>query len=164
MSPQDAALMLPATLVIGIWVAWSDMKYMKIPNMAVLALLGVWVVLGLLILPFSQWAIGLGLGAALLVIGFFAALIRFFGAGDAKFIAAMAPFFVQSNLRFVLVMGAGALLAAFFTHRLAKIIPPLRRQTQDWQSWTRADFPMGFALAGILNIHIVLLILPMFLP
>ena len=41
----DAAALRPA---IGVWVAWSDMKSMKIPNKAVLATLAVWVVVGLL--------------------------------------------------------------------------------------------------------------------
>ncbi len=164
MSPLDAALLLPATLAIGIWVAWSDMKFMKIPNSAVLALAGIWLIFGLLLMPLSIWAAGIGLGAAMLVMGFFAALIRFFGAGDAKFIAAMAPFFVQSNPRFVLVLAAAVFLAAFAAHRLAKRVSVIRRHSQDWQSWHDADFPMGFALAGILNIYIIMRALPLFLP
>ena len=30
---------LPAVVAIGIWVAWSDMKFMRIPNKAVMAML-----------------------------------------------------------------------------------------------------------------------------
>ena len=39
MLPTAAALtFLPFAAAIGIWVAWSDMSSMKIPNKAVLAL------------------------------------------------------------------------------------------------------------------------------
>ncbi|MDZ7906473.1 MAG: prepilin peptidase [Cypionkella sp.] len=163
MAPLAAALLLPFTLSIGIWVAWSDMKFMKIPNTAVLTLAAVWLVVGLAVNPFSMWTTGLALGAILLVIGFFAATVGFVGAGDAKFIAAMAPFFVQSNPRFVLVLAAAVLLGAFAAHRLGGKIPALRAQVPDWESWVRADFPMGLALAGILNIYMLFVALPLVL-
>ena len=161
MTPLDAALLLPFTLAIGIWVAWNDMKFMKIPNKAVLALLAVWVVGGIILVPFEVWLWGLALGALMLVIGFVLASLSLIGAGDAKFVAAMAPFFVQSDLRFVLVLTAACLLGAFAAHRLARALPTFRAQVADWESWTRADFPMGLALAGILNIYLIFVILPL---
>jgi prepilin peptidase CpaA len=161
MTPLDAALLLPFTLAIGIWVAWNDMKFMKIPNKAVLALLAVWVVGGIILVPFQVWLWGLALGALMLVIGFVLASLSLIGAGDAKFVAAMAPFFVQSDLRFVLVLTAACLLGAFAAHRLARALPTFRAQVADWESWTRADFPMGLALAGILNIYLIFVILPL---
>ena len=161
MSALDAALLLPFTLAIGIWVAWNDMKFMKIPNKAVLALLAVWVVGGIILVPFQVWLWGLALGALMLVIGFVLASLSLIGAGDAKFVAAMAPFFVQSDLRFVLVLTAACLLGAFAAHRLARALPTFRAQVADWESWTRADFPMGLALAGILNIYMIFAALPL---
>jgi prepilin peptidase CpaA len=97
----------------------------------------------------------------MLVIGFVLASLSLIGAGDAKFVAAMAPFFVQSDLRFVLVLTAACLLGAFAAHRLARALPTFRAQVADWESWTRADFPMGLALAGILNIYLIFVILPL---
>jgi prepilin peptidase CpaA len=161
MTPLDAALLLPFTLAIGIWVAWNDMKFMKIPNKAVLALLAVWVVGGIILVPFQVWLWGLALGALMLVVGFVLASLSLIGAGDAKFVAAMVPFFVQSDLRFVLVLTAACLLGAFAAHRLARALPTFRAQVADWESWTRADFPMGLALAGILNIYLIFVILPL---
>ena len=161
MTPLDAALLLPFTLAIGIWVAWNDMKFMKIPNKAVLALLAVWVVGGIILVPFQVWLWGLALGALMLVVGFVLASLSLIGAGDAKFVAAMAPFFVQSDLRFVLVLTAACLLGAFAAHRLARALPAFRAQVADWESWTRADFPMGLALAGILNIYLIFVTLPL---
>lgn len=163
MSALDAALLLPFTLAIGLWVAWSDMKFMKIPNKAVLTLAAVWVLLGLVLVPFDLWLWGLGFGAIALVVGFIASIFGLMGAGDAKFIASMAPFFVQADLRFVLVLSAGCLLGAFAAHRFGRLIPAIRGQSPDWASWTHRDFPMGLALAGILNIQLALAALPLVL-
>ena len=161
MTALDAALLLPFTVAIGIWVAWNDMKFMKIPNKAVLALAAVWAVVGLILVPFDIWLWGLALGAIMLAISFVLASLSLIGAGDAKFIAVMAPFFVQSDLRFALVLSAACLLGAFAAHRLARALPAFRRLVADWESWTRADFPMGLALAGILNIYMIFITLPL---
>ena len=153
------ALLLPA-LPIGIWVAWSDMKAMKIPNKAVLALLAGFVIVGLLLvvlhilsLKALLWA--LALGAIVLVAGFVASAAGLVGAGDAKFAAAMAPFFIGADIRFVLGLFAACLLGAFVSHRVMGRIPAFRRATADWASWTHAKFPMGLALAGTLIFYLL---------
>lgn len=156
MTPIAAALLLPFTLFIGIWVAWNDMKFMKIPNKAVMVLLGVWLLAGFAVNPWQVWAYGLGLGAAVLLVGFVASSLGILGAGDAKFAAAMAPFFVHSQIAFVMILCSATMLAALVVHRGARLVPALRARSADWQSWTRGDFPMGLALAGILNIHLIL--------
>lgn len=145
-----AMAFLPFALAIGVWVAWSDMKFMKIPNKAVLALAAVYLVVGVLVLPFQVWLWGWALGAGVLVVGFVLNTAGLVGAGDAKFAAAMAPFFIQADLRFVLGLFAACLLAAFFSHRLLRLIPAFRTATDDWESWARKDFPMGLALSGTL--------------
>lgn len=161
--PVYAALaFLPFALSIGIWVAWSDMKAMKIPNKAVMALLVVFLIVGVLVLPFKAWLWALGLGVAVLVAGFVLNAIGAIGAGDAKFAAAMAPFFIGADVRFVLGLFAACLLGAFGAHRLARMIPPFRRATEDWASWTHHDFPMGLALAGTLIFYLLAAVLPLF--
>ena len=82
--------------------------------------------------------------------GFVGSAARLFGAGDAKFAAAMAPFFVGSDLRLVLALFSACLLAAFASHRLMRRVPRFRAATPDWESWTHRDFPMGLALSGTL--------------
>lgn len=146
---------LPFTLLIGIWVAWSDMRFMKIPNLSVIALIAVYVVVGVLVLPLKLWAIGLGLGVATLVVLFVANAADLIGAGDAKFAAAMAPFFVMSDYRAVMGLLASCLLGAFAAHRLMRAIPAIRRASPDWQSWTHQKFPMGLALVGMLNFYLI---------
>ncbi len=141
---------LPFTLPIAIWVAWSDMKFMKIPNKAVLALLAVYLLIGLFVFPLQVWGWGWALAGVVLAVGFVATSAGLMGAGDAKFAAAMAPFFATSDSRVVLALFAACLLGAFTSHRMLRALPPFRAATADWQSWTNKDFPMGLALAGTL--------------
>ncbi|OZA00451.1 MAG: hypothetical protein B7Y02_18525 [Rhodobacterales bacterium 17-64-5] len=161
MLPLAATLaFLPFTLFIGIWVAWSDMAAMKIPNKAVLALMAVWLVVGLVlvafgVLPLLIWAKAVGLGFATLLALFIANAAGLMGAGDAKFGMAMAPFFILADPRAVMGLGAACLLGAFAAHRLLRLIPAVRRASPDWQSWTHDKFPMGLALAGMLNFYLL---------
>ena len=154
MTLTQALSFLPFALPIAIWVSWSDMKFMKIPNNAVMALAAVWLVVGLIVMPFELWAWGWALLAIVLVIGFCANMLNLLGAGDAKFAAAMAPFFVTADIRFALALFAACLLGAFATHRIARRIPALAPLTTTWVSWTNKDFPMGLALSGTLIIYL----------
>ena len=160
--PLSALVFLLAAVPIGIWVAWSDMKSMKIPNKAVMALAIAFVVLGLILLPFKAYLWALALGGLVLVIGFIGNAAGLFGAGDAKFAAAMAPFFIGADLRFVLGLYAACLLGAFASHRIAGRIPAFRAATPDWASWTHKDFPMGLALSGTLIFYLLAALLPLF--
>ena len=167
MANSTLLMFLPFVLAIGIWVSWSDMKFMKIPNKAVMALLAVWLVVGLLAvlltpLPFKAWAFCWALAAVVLAVGFIANAAGLVGAGDAKFAAAMAPFFIGGNLRLIAALYAACLLGAFAAHRLARAIPAFRAATSDWASWTNKDFPMGLALAGTLIFYLFAQFLPVF--
>jgi prepilin peptidase CpaA len=159
MTPWDYAIFLPFVAAIGIWVAWSDMRFMKIPNQAVLALWAVWIVPGLLIVPFKLWLWGWALSAMVLAAGFIFNAAGVVGAGDAKFAAAMAPFFLRTDIRLVLFLMASCLLGAFATHRLARALPQVRLAAADWASWTHPKFPMGLALSGMLIFVLLLGIL-----
>ena len=153
-----ALALLPFVLAIGIWVSWSDMRFMKIPNKAVIALLLVWLIIGIFVVPLKIWAWGWALAAIVLVAGFVANAAGLVGAGDAKFAAAMAPIFVNANIKLVLVLFASCLLGAFAAHRLARMVPAFRGATQDWASWTHKDFPMGLALSGTLIFYILAIV------
>lgn len=147
---------LPLTVPICLWVAWSDLSSMKIPNKANMALLGVFVVLGIFALPFDAYlwrylhlAVALVAGMALNAAGVF-------GAGDAKFIAAAAPMVALGDIGSVAFILGGALLVCFVLHRAARLTA-FRRMTPDWKSWTETRrFPMGFPLAVTLVLYLVL--------
>lgn len=141
---------------IAIWVSWSDMKFMKIPNTAVLTLFAIYLVIGPIALPFQTWLWGIALGLITLVAGFIATSIRLVGAGDSKFAAAMAPFFAGSSPDLVFMLFAGCLIAAFGAHRLMRAIPAFRAATPDWASWTHRKFPMGLALSGTILFYFLL--------
>jgi prepilin peptidase CpaA len=154
--PADFLWFLPFTTAIALWVAWSDMKAMRIPNVAVLALAGVWVVLGPVLLPVNIWLWGFALLAIVLVIGFLLTTFAGVGAGDSKYAAAMAPFFTGSDIRMVMALFAACILGAFACHRIARSVPAVRAATPDWASWTHHKFPMGLALSGTLVFYPVL--------
>lgn len=152
---------LPA-LALAIWVAWSDMKSMRIPNAAVLAMVAVWALLGVPALGMQGWIWGWAVLGIVLVAGFVANQAGLIGAGDAKFAAAMAPLFSTGDWRLIAALFSVCLLAAFVLHRGARALPALRRLVPDWESWRRADFPMGLALGGMLVIWVILPILAAF--
>jgi prepilin peptidase CpaA len=154
MSAFAATWFAPFALVIGIWVSWSDMKFMKIPNQAVLALAAVFILVGPLVLPFHSYLWHLTAIPAVLAIGFLLNVAGAVGAGDAKFAAAMAPFFALGDAVEIMFLSCAILLAALTTHRLMGLVPAVRRATGDWESWERRDFPMGFALSGILIFYL----------
>ncbi|MCC5999912.1 MAG: prepilin peptidase [Pararhodobacter sp.] len=141
---------------VALWVVWSDLRAMRIPNMAVLALLLVYAAVGFLALPPSVWGWAWLHFAVVLVIGFLLTLTGGFGAGDAKFAAAMAPFVALGDLRLFLALLATVIVSAFVAHRIARRISALRRLTPDWESWEGRDFPMGLALGPALIFYLAL--------
>ena len=156
LTSSAAMWFLPFVLPICVWVAWNDLKFMKIPNKAVVALTVVFLVIGLLALPLAEYPWRLLHIVVVLVIGFVLNVIGAIGAGDAKFAAAMAAFIPVPDLRLFMVLFAAVLLAAFLTHRLFRTVPALRAQGADWKSWSVRDFPMGLALGGTLAFYLAL--------
>ena len=153
----EALWFLPLVLPICIWVALSDLREMRIPNIAVLALAGVFLVVGLIVLPFDASLWRLAMLGIVLVIGFVISSLGLVGAGDAKFAAAMAPFIAPGDGLFFLLLFSMVLIGSWVTHRTAGRVPALRRATADWASWDQGKlFPMGVALAGALAIYLAL--------
>lgn len=153
----SALWFLPLVLPLCVYVAYTDLSRMKITNKAVFALVGVFVLLGPFVLPsidlylwrLAQLAIMLGFGFLLNAAGAM-------GAGDAKFIAASAPYVALGDLRLVIALLAASLLAAFVTHRIARHTP-LRKLAPGWQSWDQGKkFPMGLALGMALALYLLL--------
>lgn len=152
----EAWIYLPLVLPICFYVAFTDLRDMRITNQAVIVLGGVFVVLGLLALPFDAYLWRLGQLVVVLVVGIMLNAAGAMGAGDAKFAAAAAPYIALGDLLTLVVILTANLLAAVATHRLAKHTA-LRRLAPHWRSWDRGwDFPMGLSLAGTLAIYLIL--------
>ena len=150
-----SAWFLPFVIPITVWVSWSDMATMKIPNKAVLSLLAVFAVVGLIALPFGEYLWRWSHFGVVLVIGFVLSSLGVMGAGDAKYAAAMAPFIALPDAYPFLFLLLAAIIAAFVIHRLAKASTKVRESFPDWESWTRREFPMGFALAPALMFYLL---------
>ncbi|MDQ2092029.1 prepilin peptidase [Marimonas arenosa] len=153
-SALSALIFAPLVWPICLWVAWSDMARMRIPNNAVVALFLVFVVLGPFALPFDDYLWRFAHLGVLLLIGIVMNASGMIGAGDAKFAAAAAPFIAFGDLRLIMVLYAANLLAAVATHRFARVTP-LRRLAPEWESWHRGwDFPMGLSLGATLAAYL----------
>ena len=151
-----AWLFLPFVLPICIWAAWNDLRAMKIPNKAVIALALVFVLLGLFVMPWPDYLWRLAQLVVVLLVGIVLNATGAMGAGDAKFTAAAAPFIALGDLRILMALYAANLLAAFVTHRIAKHTK-LRTLAPDWKSWNvGSDFPMGLSLGGTLALYIAI--------
>jgi prepilin peptidase CpaA len=160
LSFTEALWFLPFVLPICIYVAWSDLREMRIPNVSVLALAGVFLAVGLIALPFEVYYMRLLQLVIILLAGFLVTSLGLVGAGDAKFAAAMAPFIAPGDYLIFLTLFAAVLIGAWITHRGAGMVPAVRRATPGWISWDRGKlFPMGVALAGALVVYLALGIL-----
>ncbi len=152
----EAIWFLPFLLPVIIYVAWSDMRAMKIPNLAVGTMVVIFAVIGLIALsPVDygwRWlhlVVVLGIGIVMNAMGLV-------GAGDAKFAAAAAPFVALGDVITLCYILAGCILAAYVSHRIVKNTA-LRKLAPDWQSWqTGRRFPMGFPLAGTLGVYLAI--------
>ena len=159
--PVSALVFLVLITPICAWVVFTDLKYMKIRNSAVVALLAVFAFAGPLLLPLDVYLWRWSHFAVVLAIGFVLNFIAHFGAGDAKFAAAAAPFFATapSHIQMMVFLLSAFLLGAFAAPRVLRRIPAVRAMAPDWVSWTRADFPMGLALVGTLWTYLLIVAL-----
>lgn len=168
-----AAWFLPFVLPICFYVAFTDMREMRIKNHAVYALALVFVLVGLIAIPpwSTDW-LGGHLGpfsvslpiyvwqllhiVVVLLLGILLNASGAMGAGDAKFMAAASAFVWLGDLKVMVMILTACILAAVVTHRLAKHTP-LRAIAPHWESWDRGkQFPMGLALAGTLAMYLIL--------
>ncbi|MFT5797271.1 MAG: prepilin peptidase CpaA [Candidatus Azotimanducaceae bacterium] len=147
---------LPFVLPICFYVAFTDMREMRITNQAVMALGIVFLVVGLIALPFDVYLWRLAQLAIVLVVGVVLNAAGVMGAGDSKFIAVAAPFVAQGDVRLLIPLFFVIMLAAVAAHRLAKHTA-LRRVAPHWISWDQGKkFPMGLALASTLACYLAL--------
>ncbi|MCG3267986.1 prepilin peptidase [Yoonia sp. I 8.24] len=149
-----ACWFLPAVIPIAVFVAWNDMRVMKIPNLAAGALLLSFAVLGIFALPFVTYLWHWTHFAVVLAVGILFWMSGVIGGGDVKFMAAAAPMVAVADLRMFLLIYASCLLAALVTHRLAKH-SPLRKIAPDWLSWDNDRFPKGLALSGTILFYLL---------
>lgn len=157
---------------IGIFTFYVDMKTKKISNYTVWALFLVFVVVGILTMPFGEYLWRFAHYAVVFAIGILFYILRQVGAGDVKFASVLALFIHQGDIRLMLVISAGALLATVATLLLAKLTP-LKNLAPDWAAWVMSAgkggpdvglnsqyiLPMGTGLSLMLCAYLALGIL-----
>jgi len=158
MHADAAAIFLPLVLPVALWVAWSDLARMTIPNRAVLALVAIYAFIGPLVLSLEAWGWGWARLATVLLAGFLASTAGLLGAGDAKFAAAAAPFVPLADAGLAALLVAVLLPAALLVHRVARRAVRVRALVPDWRSWDDPRFPLGVALGPALVLHLALVI------
>ena len=153
-SATAALWFFPFVLPICLYVAFTDMAQMRITNQSVILLALIFVVLGLFLMPFEVYVWRLISLVIVLILGIMLNAAGAMGAGDAKFIAAAAPYVAIGDLRLLMALFAAAVLAAFVTHRGAKYLG-LRKYAPHWISWEQGKkFPMGLALGATLAFYL----------
>ena len=151
---SHAIWFLPFVLPICLYVAYTDLARMKITNVAVCALALVFLVVGFFLMPFSDYLWRLAALVIVLVVGIVLNAVGVMGAGDAKFMAAAAPFIALGDLWVLTVLFMIVLTAALIAHKIAKH-SPLRNMAPNWVSWDAGKkFPMGLALGPTLAIYL----------
>jgi prepilin peptidase CpaA len=157
----DALILLVPVLPIAIWAALSDLKTMKIPNKAVLAMAAIWPLTGWYLVSMPTWLWGFAIMAIVLVLGFLMYLTGTFGAGDAKYAAAMAGIFTGGRIGDILLIIFVCMVGALTLHRLLRSLPVVRNATPDWESWNRRRyFPFGLSLSAIVIFYLLAAIWP----
>ena len=154
---QVAWWFLPFLVPLCFYVAYTDLARMRITNPTVLAIAGVFLVIGPFLYPFEAYLWQLAQLAIVLGVCMILNAAGGMGAGDAKFLAASAPYVALGDMRLLMALFAAVLLAAYGTHRVARATA-LRKMAPTWDSWstTGRKFPMGFALGPTLAIYLAL--------
>ena len=93
---------LSFVLPICFYMAFTDMREMRITNQAVMALGIVFLAVGLIALPFDVYLWRLDQLAIVLVVGVVLNAAGVMGAGDSRFIAVAAPFVAQGDVRLLI--------------------------------------------------------------
>ena len=155
LSASVALWFLPLLVPLCLYVAYTDLSRMKITNPTVVAMAAIFAVMGPFLYPFDAYLWQLAHLGIVLVAGIILNAAGAMGAGDAKFLAAAAPYVAVGDVQVLMALFAAILLAAYTVHTIAKRTK-LRDLAPNWTSWSQEGrrFPMGFALGPTLAIYL----------
>jgi prepilin peptidase CpaA len=148
MSAQTAMWLLPFVLPVALYIVWSDLRSMRISNRSVMLLFGVFVVIGPFAFGVPDYFYQLLQAPVVLVVGMLLWGLRLMGGGDAKLLAAMAPFIVLADIVAVLWIFVAASIGGLVTHSLFRFTP-LHRIVPDWASWSARKGDLRGGLLGL---------------
>lgn len=142
-------LLLLAPVLIA--VAYSDLRYLRIPNY----LVGLSIALFLLTVPLLGWhEAGLRLLAGLVVFGIGAITfaLRWFGGGDVKMLAALLLFIPSQTYSLFAFNFSASMLLGISLVLMLRSAPGLHRLGFEGIS-AQGKFPMGISIAGAGLMH-----------
>ncbi|OUS08341.1 hypothetical protein A9Q96_02475 [Rhodobacterales bacterium 52_120_T64] len=149
-------IFLAVATPFALWSAWSDLKYMKIPNILVLLMTGAFVISGAILLPFDVLLWRLLGGFIVLAVGFTLFSFGGIGGGDAKFAAAMALFVDHSHIAsFLFELSIFAIIGVVL-HKIIGKLGFMNPITDNWESWRIEktskvkNFPLGLGMSATL--------------
>ena len=148
---QQGLWFLIPSIPICLYVIYTDLAQMRIPNTMVLALFAVFVVVGPFVMELTEYAWRYLHMVVVLAIGYLLNRFVGIGAGDAKFAAAMAPFFAFADWRIALILYAVFSIGGLILHKIARSIGPIQRAASGWTSFhpEMGHFPLGISLAAM---------------
>lgn len=155
-APGAAVWLLLAALPFCAWAAAADLSRMRIPNRATDGLLLAFAVVGLLVLPFGDYAWRWAHAAVALALGLGVYAMGGAGGGDVKFAAAASPYVALGDLDAVALVYGACLLVTWGAHRAARATAG-PRLAPGWASWAPGRrFPMGVPLGLTLALYLLL--------
>ena len=152
-----ALVPLALALPLLLWIAWTDFRYMRIRNTAVMAAVALFVVtLPMTGLAEGAWRLLAALLVFLVAFGMFAA--RMLGGGDVKMGAALMLFVPSGTYSLFAMMFSLAMMLGIAVILSLRAVPALRRSGPVSLRAT-GTFPLGIAFGGAALLHLVALIL-----
>ena len=134
---------LPFALPLCAYTIYTDLAFMRITNVTVIALAAVFVLIGPIALPFDSYLWHLLAMVVALVVGIFMNAGGLMGAGDAKFIAAATPFIALGDVRFVMSLFMAALVVRLYHSPRRQIFPPAQACPAMGQLARSQEIPHG---------------------
>lgn len=156
----QALVFLPFVLPVCFYICWSDLAHLKIFNAGTDALMLIFVVVGFFLFPFDEYMWRVGRLVVFYLLGMLFHAAGVLPGGDARVIAATAPFIETVDLFFFLMLFATTALAAVGGHYILSKTP-LRQKVPHWKSWQktfsfRGKFPFGLPAAFSLGTYLIL--------
>ncbi len=150
-----ALVFLIVVFPFSIYATWSDLKFLKIPNILPMSLAITFVIVGPFVLPFYEYLNSLIYGFIALMISLVIFAARLVPGGDLKYATSLIPFVNTHELVSFAMFVSLAALTAVFTHLL---FGWLKLAPEGWASWQggglRRRFPVAFALSGGILIYL----------
>ena len=149
-------ILLAIATPFALWAAWSDLKFMLIPNdLSTFAALA-FILIMPFFLPLDDFGLRVAIAGWVLIAGFLLNAIGQVGGGDVKFATVMVPYAMPQDYQILLTIYLSALLLCFVLHRVAKLALRNSAIVADWKSFDAGGkFPMGLPMALAILVYLI---------